>query len=26
MEFPNLAAGLTQDVLCYRRGLNRHAG
>ena len=24
MEFPNLAAGLTQDVLCYRRGLHRH--
>lgn len=26
MEFPNLAAGLTQDVLCYRRGLHRHPG
>ena len=25
MEFPNLAAGIAQDVLCYRRGLNRHA-
>jgi ribosomal-protein-alanine N-acetyltransferase len=23
MEFPNLAAGITQDVLCYRRGLRR---
>jgi RimJ/RimL family protein N-acetyltransferase len=25
VEFPNLAAGAMQDVLCYRRGLNRHA-
>jgi ribosomal-protein-alanine N-acetyltransferase len=26
VEFPNIAAGITQDVLCYRRGLHRHAG
>jgi ribosomal-protein-alanine N-acetyltransferase len=26
VEFPNLAAGIRQDVLCYRRGLDRHAG
>ena len=26
VEFPNLAAGTAQDVLCYRRGLNPHAG
>lgn len=26
LEFPNLAAGKPQDVLCYRRGLSRHAG
>ncbi len=26
LEFPNLAAGITQDVLCYRRGLGRRAG
>jgi ribosomal-protein-alanine N-acetyltransferase len=25
-EFPNLVAGSPQDVLCYRRGLRRHAG
>lgn len=25
LEFPNLAPGIAQDVLCYRRGLNRHA-
>ncbi len=24
-DFPNLAAGIAQDVLCYRRGLNRQA-
>jgi ribosomal-protein-alanine N-acetyltransferase len=23
LEFPNIAAGITQDVLCYRRGLRR---
>ena len=26
VEFPNLAAGTMQDVLCYRRGLNPHTG
>jgi len=26
VEFPNLAAGIKQDVLCYRRGLNPHTG
>ena len=26
VEFPNLAAGITQDVLCYRRELHRHVG
>lgn len=26
VEFPNIAAGIPQDVLCYRRGLHRHAG
>jgi RimJ/RimL family protein N-acetyltransferase len=26
MEFPNLGQGAPQDVLCYRRGLNRHTG
>ena len=26
VEVPNLAAGITQDVLCYRRGLERQAG
>jgi ribosomal-protein-alanine N-acetyltransferase len=26
VEFPNLAAGTAQHVLCYRRGLDRHAG
>lgn len=25
LEFPNLAAGLKQDVLCYRRRLERHS-
>lgn len=26
LEFPNLAPGIMQQVLCYRRGLGRHAG
>jgi ribosomal-protein-alanine N-acetyltransferase len=26
LEFPNLAAGTKQDVLCFRRALNRRAG
>ena len=26
VEFPNLAAGIMQDVLCYRRELNPHTG
>lgn len=25
VEFPNLVAGIAQEVLCYRRGLSRHA-
>jgi RimJ/RimL family protein N-acetyltransferase len=25
LEFPNLSAGIAQDVLCYRRELHRHA-
>jgi ribosomal-protein-alanine N-acetyltransferase len=25
VEFPNLVAGIAHDVLCYRRGLSRHA-
>jgi ribosomal-protein-alanine N-acetyltransferase len=25
-EFPNIAAGIAQDVLCYRRELRRHGG
>jgi ribosomal-protein-alanine N-acetyltransferase len=25
VAFPNIAAGITQDVLCYRRGLHRHS-
>jgi RimJ/RimL family protein N-acetyltransferase len=24
LEFPNIAVGITQDVLCYRLGLRRH--
>ena len=26
VEFPNLAPGISQDVLCYARNLPRHAG
>jgi ribosomal-protein-alanine N-acetyltransferase len=26
LEFPNLAAGIMQDVVCYHRGPRRHAG
>lgn len=26
VEFPNLAPGIAQDVFCYRRELQRHAG
>jgi ribosomal-protein-alanine N-acetyltransferase len=25
LEFPNMSAGIAQDVLCYRRELRRHA-